>query len=325
MIKRFQIQNSTLIESVFEDSPVQLYINPDSAERDKLLRTYKLDEHTLTSTLDPDEVSRVEFTPEQTFLIYKRPKNYSSQDNFFFNVTSVGLILLKERLVMISSGDIPLIEGGFRHNHPIGSTLDLMLNFLHDTVYHFLGHLKVIKQVARELEQKITASTENKHLIQMFNLSESLVYYINAINSNSGVLVRLRNHIEKSGYPPETLEHLDDVIIDNNQCYEQAKTYSTVFAGLMDARGNLVNNNMNILLKKLTIINVVFLPLNLIAGIGGMSEFTMMTGGINWRLSYALFGAAMVLIGWLTAFILGRMNFGGNLARKKNRDLQSQS
>ncbi len=317
MIRRFQIQNNTLIEAESEDSPVQLYINPDSAERDKLLRTYKLDEHTLTSALDPDEVSRVEFTPEQIFLIYKRPKNYSSQDNYFFNVTSLGLILLKDKLVLISSEDISLIEGGFRHSHPIGSTSDLMLNFLHDTVYHFLGHLKVINQVARELEQKITASIENKHLIQMFNLSESLVYYINAINSNSGVLVKLRNHIEKSGYPAETLEHLDDVIIDNNQCYEQAKTYSTVFAGLMDARGNLVNNNMNVLLKKLTMINVVFLPLNLIAGIFGMSEFSMMTKGINWRISYIFFFVAMFLIGWLTAFILGRINFGRNLARKK--------
>ncbi len=317
MIRRFQIQNNTLIEAESEDSPVQLYINPDSAERDKLLRTYNIGEHTLTSTLDPDEVSRVEFSPEQVFLIYKRPKNYSSQDNFFFNVTSVGLILLKDKLVMISSEDIPLMEAGFKHSHQIHSTSDLMLNFLHDTVYHFLGHLKVINQVARELEQKITASIENKHLIQMFNLSESLVYYINAINSNSGVLVKLRNHIEKSGLSSETMEHLDDVIIDNNQCYEQAKTYSTVFAGLMDARGNLVNNNMNVLLKKLTMINVVFLPLNLIAGIFGMSEFSMMTKGINWRISYIFFFVTMFLIGWLTAFILGRMNFGGNLAPKK--------
>ena len=317
MIRRFQIQNNTLIESESEDSPVQVFINPDSEEKDILLRTYDIDQHTLTSALDPDEVSRVEISPEQTFLIYKRPKNYSSQDNFFFNVTSVGLILLKERLVMISSEDIPLIEAGFKHSHEIHSTLDLMLNFLHDTVYHFLGHLKVIKQVGRELEQKITASIENKHLIQMFNLSESLVYYINAINSNSGVLGKLRNHIEKTGFSSETIEHLDDIIIDNNQCYEQAKTYSTVFAGLMDARGNLVNNNMNVLLRKLTIINVVFLPLNLIAGIGGMSEFTMMTRGINWRTSYFLFLAAMVLIGWLTAFFLGRMNFGRNIARMK--------
>ena len=61
---------------------------------------------------------------------------------------------------------------------------------------------------------------------------------------------------------------------------------------------------MNSLLKNLTIINVIFLPLNLIAGIGGMSEFSMMTQGIDWRVSYFLFFVALVLIGWLTAYML---------------------
>ena len=113
---------------------------------------------------------------------------------------------------------------------------------------------------------------------------------------------------------------LDDLIIENNQCYRQAEIYSTVFSGLMDARGNLVNNNMNILLKNLTLINVVFLPLNLIASVGGMSEFSMMTHGIDWRISYTLFFLAMIAIGWLTSRLLRRVDFGamsGPSVRKK--------
>jgi magnesium transporter len=94
----------------------------------------------------------------------------------------------------------------------------------------------------------------------MFNLSESLVYYLNAITGNGVVLTRLRAHAEKAGFSPETLAFIDDLIIENNQCYKQAEIYSTVLSGLMDARGTLVNNNMNVLLKNLTIINVIFLP-----------------------------------------------------------------
>lgn len=44
-----------------------------------------------------------------------------------------------------------------------------------------------------------------------------------------------------------------------------------------------------------TLINVVFLPLNLIASIGGMSEFSMMTGGTPWWVSYPLFLTAMMV------------------------------
>jgi magnesium transporter len=174
-----------------------------------------------------------------------------------------------------------------------------------------MEHLKVIKMIARDLQQKINAAMENKHLIQMFNLSESLVYYLNAINSNGAVLTRLRTHAEKVGFPASDLAFIDDLAIENSQCYKQAEIYTTVLSGLMDARGSLVNNNMNQQLKNLTLINVVFLPLNLIASIGGMSEYSMMTRGMDWRVSYSMFFVAMIVIAVLTARILRRVDFTG--------------
>jgi magnesium transporter len=110
------------------------------------------------------------------------------------------------------------------------------------------------------------------------------------------------------GFTTDEIEFIEDLSIENNQCYKQAEIYSTVLGGLMDARGNLVNNNMNILLKRLTVINVIFLPLNLIASIGGMSEFSMMTSGMPWQLSYSLFGLGMLGIGWFTAIMLNKIS-----------------
>ena len=311
MIKKFELRNGALIASELENSPVQVYINPDQSERSTLLTQYDLDEHTLSSALDPDEISRVEFIPDFFSIIWKRPMNYSAQDNFVFNVTAVGLFLFKERLIIVLNEDTPLFLTGIRQLAKMNSLLDVVLNFLYKTIHHYLEHLKVIKMIARDLQKKINTSMENKHLIQMFSLSESLVYYLNALNANNVVLVKLRNHFEKTNFPPETIELIDDIIIENNQCYKQAEIYSTIFSGLMDARGTLVNNNMNVLLKNLTIINVVFLPLNLIAGIFGMSEFSMITQKYDWRISYSFFFVAIILIGWLTAYFLGKMNFGG--------------
>jgi magnesium transporter len=143
----------------------------------------------------------------------------------------------------------------------------------------------------------------------MFNLSESLIYYINAISSNQAVLIKLNNHFEKSNSMPQRVELLEDISIENNQCYKQGEIYSHVMSGLMDARGNLINNNMNILLKNLTIINIIFLPLNLLASIGGMSEYSMMTIGVDWRIAYGIFLLAMVILGWIIFRLLNRVNF----------------
>jgi magnesium transporter len=46
------------------------------------------------------------------------------------------------------------------------------------------------------------------------------------------------------------------------------------------------------------------MPLNVLAGIGGMSEFSMMTQGIPWPVSYALFTIALGIIAWLTYLLL---------------------
>jgi magnesium transporter len=73
---------------------------------------------------------------------------------------------------------------------------------------------------------------------------------------------------------------------------------------LMDASVGFININQSKVVKRLTIASVIFLPLNVLAGIGGMSEFSMMTQGIPPSLSYGLFTIGLVIVGWLTFVIL---------------------
>lgn len=68
----------------------------------------------------------------------------------------------------------------------------------------------------------------------------------------------------------------------------------------MDATVGFININQNKDIKRLTIISVIFMPLNLLAGVGGMSEYSMMTQGIPWAVSYAGFTVGLVIVGWLT-------------------------
>lgn len=73
---------------------------------------------------------------------------------------------------------------------------------------------------------------------------------------------------------------------------------------LMDSVVGFININQNKVMKRLTVVSVIFMPLNILAGIGGMSEFTMMTDGIPWPISYGLFSIGLFLVGWLTFVIL---------------------
>jgi magnesium transporter len=89
---------------------------------------------------------------------------------------------------------------------------------------------------------------------------------------------------------------------------------------LMDATVGFININQNRRVSKLTSVGLIFMPINILAGIGGMSEFSMMAGdlGVRWPIAYAGFVAASILVGWGTYHVLKLIE-----AREAKRVLQS--
>jgi len=73
---------------------------------------------------------------------------------------------------------------------------------------------------------------------------------------------------------------------------------------LMDAVVGFININQNQRVSKLTKLSIVFMPINIVAGIGGMSEFSMMTAGTPWPLAYGGFTLGMAVVGWITYLAL---------------------
>ena len=263
---------------------------------------------------DSDEVPRVENTPDSTFMIWKRPDNVSRNETIQFKVSSLGIVIQHNKVALIvPKGDFSLTGREFKR---IDSVWDCVLRVLLLTIHHYQGHLKAIKMMSQELQAKIIRSMENKYLLQMFSLGESLIYYHNALEANLAVLTKLHTAADRLKLTADQIELFDDVIIENQQASKQAGIYSTVLSGLMDARGTIVNNNMNVLLKNLTLINVVFLPLNMIASMGGMSEFSEITKGIDWRISYGIFSLMMILLGWVVWWWLTKI-LDRNQTRKR--------
>lgn len=69
---------------------------------------------------------------------------------------------------------------------------------------------------------------------------------------------------------------------------------------LMDATIGFININQNKRVNQLTVFSVVFMPINILAGMGGMSEFSMMTQGVEWPYAYGGFALASILVGYMT-------------------------
>jgi magnesium transporter len=105
--------------------------------------------------------------------------------------------------------------------------------------------------------------------------------------------------------------HYRDIYDHLATFFELTESYRDIVTSLMETYLSLLNNQMtiaanetNATVRRLTFITTIFMPLTLLAGIGGMSEWSMMTGPENWRIAYPAFLLAMVVIGFVNYYFL---------------------
>ena len=130
-----------------------------------------------------------------------------------------------------------------------------------------------LKKINKEQEATVALlqeSMENKDLMQLLNLQNSLIYITTSLRSNELVMEKtLRGKILKMYEEDEDI--LEDAIIENRQAIEMSKTYSDILTSTMDAYSSIISNNLNGVMKVLTSLTILISVPTLIASIWGMN------------------------------------------------------
>lgn len=95
---------------------------------------------------------------------------------------------------------------------------------------------------------------------------------------------------------------LSDLSDHVNQVIETLESYRELIAGLMDVYYSIVNNRMNSVMKTLTIVSAIFIPLTFIAGIYGMNFSNMPELRSPTGYFWTLFVMAFIAVGEIIYF-----------------------
>lgn len=303
MLRYSQMVAGKLADCTPECATVIIACGMDEAEKKLLIEKYQVDEHNLASMLDPDELSRLELADDCWTVVFKRPKRHTAADQLEFNILSTGAFIFKERIVVVLGEEDPAF--GTRPNSKLFTVQDVVLRMLYRSIQQFMDHLKAINMVSDELEDQVKQSIENKHLLSMFSLEKSLVYYLNAINANQVLIGRLKVNATKIGLNADQVEILDDIGIENSQCYRQAEIYSQVLSSLIAAHASVVSNNLNQLIKKLTLVTIAIMLPTLVISLFSMNMQMPFPGsGTLWPFFGVLLIATLssVAVLWVTKY-----------------------
>lgn len=303
------------IEALKEGGFVWLnYYKPSREELSSLVGTLGIHPLSVEDCFDYNQVPKIEHFSNNTFILFNAFSYVDKQlfldeiDLFIgarFLITVSGINSAERKplrdVVKIIESDPKNAKGG------PDFLLHSVLDHLVDEKYKAFDNMEDDLEAA---EEALIADVAKFQPRQLIDLRKVLLALRKSLYHEREILVK----ICRSDCPfinDKTIVHYRDVYDHLAKFFELTETYREIETSLMELYTSMLSNQMNKLsnetnysIKRLTLIATICMPLTLIAGIGGMSEWTMITGPDNWRISYPLFFLAMGILAFITYLII---------------------
>lgn len=253
-------------------------ISPCQADIDYLIGSIGIVPEFIKASLDEEESSHIDHDEEQTLIIVDYPSaeevdQNNDENTLLYSTLPLGVVITKKYVITISLYENrnidDIVEGrirGIQTNLKTRFLLQLLLKISQ----RFLIYLKQIDRITSGTERKLHQSMRNKELIQMLGLEKSLVYFSTSLKTDEVTLNKISRGKLLKLYEDDQ-EILEDVLIEIHQAIEMCNIYSNILSGTMDAFASVISNNLNIVMKVLTVITIVMAIPNIIFSFYGMN------------------------------------------------------
>ncbi|MBL7717419.1 MAG: magnesium transporter CorA family protein [Flavipsychrobacter sp.] len=244
-------------------------------EIDKLSEAAAIPRDFLADTLDIEERSRYEIEDGVKLIILKTPvenKSLNESDAYYITIPIAIIITESNQVVTVNSFENVAIRrflNTFAKRHPERPNM-MVLKIFEKVVMDFMEVLKEINHRRNILEQKLYDANRNEELLYLMRIQKSLVYFVTALRSNELLLMKM-DRTNFLNCDEEEREFLSDLIVEFSQALEMADTYNNILVSTMDAFASIINNNMNLVMKRLTSITILISVPTLIASFLGMN------------------------------------------------------
>ena len=242
-----------------------IYENPTFPQIKTLSNNF--DDEIINDVLDVDELSRVDFDDDYYYVIVRVPIKKTETE---YRPVPLGVFVKGDSVTLVCGEKLPFIERFSVKNVFFSKPSEFILAVLKAVNVEFTKHLKAIDSKSTLIRLKLQKSVDNEYLLELFDLEKSLVLFTNSLKSNQ-ILLRRLNKFGRLGLSTEDEEALEDAIVDNEQTVSMADTNSNVLSGMMDAYASCISNNLNVVMKRLTVISIVMMVSTLVASVFGMN------------------------------------------------------
>ncbi len=164
--------------------------------------------------------------------------------------------------------------------------IDTIVDYYYFAIEHFAEELEA-------LEEEVMNEPNSESLAKLQSLKKELIYLrrsVLPVRESLSALLRSESEL----IHPDTRPFLQDVYDHTIHVVESIESNRDLLSSIKDLHINALSNRMNEVMKVLTIISTIFIPLTFIAGIYGMNFQHMPE--LSYEYSYPIAWAVMIAL-----------------------------
>ncbi|HCR44317.1 MAG TPA: magnesium transporter [Ruminococcaceae bacterium] len=279
-------------------------VEPSDSEINGLISDFNIEPDFFRAAMDEEESSHIDHEGDNTLIIIDIPVVEKEGKNITYTTMPLGIIATEENVITVSIKDNSIVKefaGGAVKNAETNLRTRFILALMLRVAVRYLQYLKQIEKISNYVETELRASMKNSELLQLLDIEKSLVYFSSSLKGNQITLEKImRGRVIKLYEDDQDL--LEDVLIEVKQAIEMTTIYLNILSGTMDAFASVISNNLNIVMKVLASITLLFSIPAVISGFYGMNVSNIPMASFWFP---TLITAVCMLIGY---FILRRKN-----------------
>ncbi len=303
---QFQEKEAETVEECFpfKDKPTVTWINVDGIHEPEIVKKlgdcFGMHPLVLEDILNTDQRPKMEDYGNYIYIVLKM-LYYDEKSNEMIT-EQVSLVLGSNFVISFQEkrGDVfnPIrerIKSDKGRVRKMGA--DYLAYALTDAIVdNYFTILEKIGEKVESLEEELVAKPTPEILQAIHNLKRDLIFLRKSVWPLREVISGLERG-ESSLIDASTKLYLRDVYDHTIQVIDTVETLRDMVSGMLDIYLSSISNKMNEVMKVLTIIATIFIPLTFIAGIYGMNFAFMPELGLPW--AYPLILLVMVGVGIL--------------------------
>lgn len=292
------------------EHPNNLWVDIESPSSDDVaLLRQRLGFHPLAleDALQVGHWSRFEAYPEHLFLIFRtlaEPDDVSelTERISIFWYPNLGVILT------IRNEPVRYLEAVWKEldGRPNQQPQDVVYALLSRATGTFFDFLDALEDSTDKLEQQLfqpDARLSNRaYATRVFELKNVMISTRRIASSGREAVSQLSRHV--AALQVEDAIRIRDLNDQLARVYDGLDSARELLTSLLDVHLNVESNRLNEVMKTLTTVSTIFLPLTFLAGVWGMNFHFMPE--LSWPLGYLLAWSSFLTVGGLFAFYFRR-------------------